>query len=66
MLTLLQVLLALVGLVVLAGVLKLIALPFALLAGLLGLLVHSWLPIALVGGAIWFFNYQRQKQLPGG
>lgn len=66
MLTLLQVLLALVGLVFLAGVLKLIILPFALLAGLLGFFVHNWLPIALVGGAIWFFNSQRQKQLPGG
>jgi UDP-N-acetylmuramyl pentapeptide phosphotransferase/UDP-N-acetylglucosamine-1-phosphate transferase len=63
---LLQISLVLVALVVLGTVLKLIVLPFALVAGVIGFLAHNWLPIALVGGAIWWVNRQNRRRLPGG
>ncbi len=51
-----------VVLAVLGVVFKIIAIPFVLI----GFVTHNFLPIALVGGGLWWYFNSRQKQLPGG
>ncbi|WP_164929355.1 hypothetical protein [Gloeobacter violaceus] len=62
----LKLALVLFTLVVLGTALKIVVLPLAFVAGLLGFLAQYALPIALVGGVIWLIRRDRsQKRLPG-
>jgi hypothetical protein len=56
-----QIVAVLVVLAVLGVVFKIVAIPFVLL----GFLTHNFLPIALVGGGLWWYFNSRQKRLPG-
>jgi hypothetical protein len=51
-----------VVLAVLGVVFKIIAIPFMLI----GFVTHNLLPVALIGGGLWWYFNRRQKQLPGG
>jgi hypothetical protein len=56
-----QIVAVLVVLAVLGVVFKIVAIPFVLL----GFLTHNFLPVALVGGSLWWYFNSRQKRLPG-
>ncbi|AGY56607.1 hypothetical protein [Gloeobacter kilaueensis] len=62
---LLQIGLVLVVLAVLGVAFKILVLPLALLAGLVGFVLHNALPIAIVGGIVWWIASKQQKRLPG-